>query len=118
MLARIIVSSGEWPLAWKKHWLHSLFKRGAQSDPSNFRGVHLTSQLSKVVERVAAAQLIIPWFEKMHRFSHNQFAYRRNMGHRDVLLINVAKWLLAFEPRQGILLQMCLALLTGCPPKG
>ena len=103
ILTRILLSSGEWPTQWKTHWIHCLFKRGAHSNPSNYRGVHLTSQLSKVVERVISS-LLVPFLERHQRFSQHQFAYRRNVGFRDVLLINICHWLVAFESRKGILL--------------
>ena len=52
LLARIILRDGVWPNLWKHHWLFPLFKRKSRAEPSNYRGIHLTSQLSKVVERV------------------------------------------------------------------
>ena len=51
LLARRIVETGRWPKSWKYHWLFPLFKRGVRSDCSNYRGLHLTSQLSKYMER-------------------------------------------------------------------
>ena len=38
-----IVIQGKWPDIWRTHWIHSIFKRKSRADPSNYRGVHLTS---------------------------------------------------------------------------
>eukprot|EP00959_Pyramimonas_sp_CCMP1952_P204381 4274275-Pyramimonas_sp.AAC.1 len=46
-LARLILRTGVWPLAWREHWVHPLHKRRALSDPDNYRGIQLTAQLSK-----------------------------------------------------------------------
>ena len=57
MLHRLIVAIlafGEWPALWMIHWVVPLFKRKSVYDAANYRGIHLTSQTSKVVERVIA----------------------------------------------------------------
>ena len=103
ILVRIILNTGKWPKVWKVHWIHPLFKRGSQADPKNYRGVHLTSQLSKVVERLLA-NMVLPFLELTSQLSTKQFAYRRGWGYKDVLLINVCEWLALFEERKGVLL--------------
>ena len=59
--------------------------------------------MSKVVER-SLAELFLPWLERYNRLSVTQYAYRRGKGYRDVLLVNVCSWLVAFEQRRGVLL--------------
>ena len=49
-----ILALGEWPALWMIHWVVPLFKRKSVYDAANYRGIHLTSQISKVVERVIA----------------------------------------------------------------
>ena len=51
-LTRKVLHEGTWPTLWKQHWLCALHKKRSTFDPSNYRGVHLTPVLSKVVERV------------------------------------------------------------------
>ena len=51
LLQRILVE-GEWPSLWASHWLVPIYKRKAAGDPGNYRGVHLTAQISKVCERL------------------------------------------------------------------
>ena len=52
MLIMLMLQHGIWPGAWKVHWIVPLYKRKAVFDPNNYRGVHLTAQLSKVAESV------------------------------------------------------------------
>ena len=51
-LAERILETGEWPAIWRDHWVAPIFKRHAVFEAKNYRGVHLTAQLSKVVERL------------------------------------------------------------------
>ena len=57
-----------------------------------YRGIHLTSQLSKVVERLLG-KLFQDFFEKTGAYGPNQFAYMKGRGSRDALAWNVLKWL-------------------------
>ena len=50
-LIRLILNQGKWPSCWKVHWVLPLYKRKSRSAPGNYRGIHLTNQLSKVAER-------------------------------------------------------------------
>ena len=51
-LSARILESGIWPDIWRLHRVVPLYKRGASSDVMNYRGVHLTSHISKVIERI------------------------------------------------------------------
>eukprot|EP00959_Pyramimonas_sp_CCMP1952_P403700 8459644-Pyramimonas_sp.AAC.1 len=51
-LARRIIDSGEWPQCWRIHWIFPIHKRGALSNPDLYRGIQLTAQMSKVLERM------------------------------------------------------------------
>ena len=63
------------------------------SDPLNYRGIHFTSQISKVVERVLAVYF---WqgFET-RAFGANKFAYRKQHGARDAIAFYTFSWILA-----------------------
>ena len=52
LLTMCILNCGVWPQIWMKHWLAPLFKKKSVYNPGNYRGIHLTAQLSKVVERM------------------------------------------------------------------
>ena len=95
LLARSIVSHARWPASWCEHWLFPLYKRQATSDPDNYRGLHLTPQLSKVVERLIGS-FFLPRLERIGAYGPHQFAYRQQHGARDALLFLVLSWLLSF----------------------
>ena len=61
-------------------------------DPSNYRGVHLSAQLSKVVERLLG-RCFLPYLEKTNSFGTHQFAYRQGRGCKDALALNALQWL-------------------------
>ena len=46
-LAQYILRCGIWPAMWLAHWIIPLYKKKAKSNPTNYRGVHLTAQLSR-----------------------------------------------------------------------
>ena len=96
LLTRKLLHEGRWPDCWRKHWVHSIYKKGSKAEATNYRGVHLTPQLSKVVER-AVGTILLPWLEKQGAFGPNQYAYGKGKGYKDVLTINVCSWILAME---------------------
>ena len=52
LLTRKLLRERRWPACWRNHWVRSIYKKGNKAEAKNDRGVHLTAQLSKVVERV------------------------------------------------------------------
>lgn len=90
-LTRRILNSGVWPEAWKVHWIVPLYKKKAVWDPSNYRGVHLTPQLSKVVERVLG-DYWLQYLDATKAYGPNQFAYTTKRGCKDLLLLNLLEW--------------------------
>ena len=53
LLAKSIFDNGRWPDVWRLHWIHPLYKKKSRADPGNYRGIHLTAQISKVIEHRA-----------------------------------------------------------------
>ena len=94
ILVRLIIREGVWPEMWKVHWLFPLYKRKTKADPSNHRGIHLTSQMSKVCERAIALHLM-PFLLKTDACGSHQFAYLRQRGYRDALAFVVTAWIWA-----------------------
>ena len=80
MLTMRILASMQWPDSWREHWIIPIHKKLATFLPSNYRGVHLTAQLSKVVERLIK-QMLDPYLERTIAYGTNQFAYRKNGDH-------------------------------------
>ena len=92
LLARVIVNQGRWPRTWRMHWVHPLYKKKSRADSRNYRGVHLTPQISKVIERVVGCAFL-PWANKVRLFCENQYAYSTRRSHRDALAVNISNWL-------------------------
>jgi hypothetical protein len=101
LLALCIISSGFWPTDWIHHWIVPLHKKKNKYSPANYRGIHLTSQLSKVVERLLKA-LVDPYIVRTSAFGPQQFAYTVGRGARDVLAMLVLVWIKALAEGQKI----------------
>ena len=82
-------------MTWRIHNLVPLYKRNFVADPSNYRGIHITSILSKVAEHVIGAPLL-NYFEKHNCFGKQQWAYRKSRSSRDLVTLLVCSWLFAF----------------------
>ena len=54
-------------------------------DARNYKGFHVTAQLSKAAERVLGT-LFVPQLLRMGAFGHNQIAYMPEHGARGVLI--------------------------------
>ena len=91
-----ILHEGTWPNYWRLHWIQPLHKRESRADPGKYRGVHLTAQVSKVVER-AIGHTFLPWARKENVYGENQYAYTTARSHKDALAANVCSWLLKLE---------------------
>ena len=96
MLAIKILESGVWPDCWREHWVVPIYKRKAVYKPQNYRWVHLTAQLSKVIERLMLLQLT-PHVTKWTLGGVNQFAYTKKRDSRDVLAILAVRWVEALD---------------------
>ena len=85
----------------KSHRLSPLFKKGAVHKAGNYSGLHLTSVLSKVAERV----LKVPFgafVEAVEGFGSNQWAFRRGRGCPDLVLLLICSWLRDFQLRRKV----------------
>ena len=96
LVIRRMLQDGRWPQCWRFHSIVPLYKKKAKSDPLNYRGVHLTSQISKVVERVIG-KLFLPKLQADGVYGDKQFAYSTGRGHQDALALSVLSWLLSLE---------------------
>ena len=56
-VCRRLFYEGCWPEAWKLHLIVPIYKKGSAFQSGNYRGVHLTSILSKLAEKVIGARL-------------------------------------------------------------
>ena len=91
ILARRILYEGVWPEVWRIHHLVPIFKRNSSYLAKNYRGVHLTSIVSKVVERCIGFPLIRHL--QLHAFGENQWAFTKQRSARDLVALYVSKWI-------------------------
>ncbi len=109
-LVRRILECGEWPSSCKELWIHPLFKKLAMHQADNYRGIHITSQLSKAAERLLAS-LFMPKLIREVSFGPFQFAYTKERGARDAILVLVFSFLLVFSEQKRAAL--CSADVSG-----
>ena len=95
MLVRFVLRHKFWPSDWRRHHIHPLFKKGSVSMPGNYRGVHLTNVLSKIVER-AIATFLTPFFDKFG-YGIDQWAFRRGRSCRDLVALLISRWIWALD---------------------
>lgn len=93
-LARRLLTLGAWPDIWRYHWIVPLYKRKSIHNPLHYRGVHLTSVLSKVVEQLLS-NVLLPFWEKIDAFGNDQWAFRKKRSYRDLVTLLVASWIMA-----------------------
>ncbi len=110
ILARLMVTERRWPLCWRNHWVHPIYKRKSKADGKNYRGVHLTPQISKIVAR-SIASLFLPFVEKEGLYGSHQYAYGKGRGYKDALFVNICTWLLRLE--QGFALGLYCSDVVG-----
>jgi len=99
-LARTILETGKWPKFWCTH-LVPIHKRKSPANPENYREVHLTAQLSKVMERLLG-RMFVPQAISIGQFGPNQFAYAPKCGARDAIAFMVLTWIRALNERKRI----------------
>ena len=95
LLAERILAEGRWPEPWTTHWIVPLYKKGVVFKAGNYRGIHLSTQLSKAMERLIGS-LWIPRVSRDLYVGEQQFAYRSGRGSRDALAFVVLTWLEGF----------------------
>ena len=66
------------------------------SAPTNYRGVHLTYILTKIVERTIAF-VIVPYFDRVGAFGKDQWAFRKKHSCWDLVALLVCRWLWALD---------------------
>ena len=93
LLTLCILQTGVWPDVWLQNWVAPLYKKKSVYQSGNYRGIHLTSIVSKVVERVIGSPLIT--YLQQFGYGANQWAYRRRCSSRDLALMCLTSCVLA-----------------------
>jgi hypothetical protein len=91
-LCRRLFYEACWPTRWKIHLLCPIYKRATVYSPGNYRGVHLTTILSKVAEHVIARYLF--QYLQEHGFGKNQWAFSKGRSARDLVTLLIMSWIL------------------------
>lgn len=85
-LFNTIWSTAQWPSEWSMGLIVPIHKSGDARDPDNYRGIALTSVLSKVFELVVNERLVM-WTEESSTLVDEQGGFRRGRATVDQLLI-------------------------------
>ena len=109
IIIRRIFNESTWPAKWRLHHIVPLFKRGSAFLPGQYRGIHLTSILSKVVERVIGNPLTA--FLEARGYGDAQWAFRKKSSARDLITICGAMWVLLIC--QGFKIGLYLSDISG-----
>ena len=94
VLCRRILKEGHWPKIWRMHNICPLYKRKNKFDALNYRGIHITSILSKIAERVIGVPLLQS-FEHLNSFGDHQWAYRKKRSSKDLIAVLMCAWIFA-----------------------
>ena len=92
-VVRRLFYEGCWPEMWKFHVIVPIYKKGSAFLPGNYRGVHLTSVLSKVAEKLIGLHLV-PLLKRT-AFGTTQWAFTTGLSARDLITMLVMDWVLA-----------------------
>ena len=112
------MSVGKVPVDWKTAFITPLFKKGASSDPSNYRPVSLTSVSSKLMERVIVINLLGLNYLSVHKLISKElhgFLARRSTTSN--LLESLNDWSLCVENgkrQQNSIHRFCKKRSTVC----
>ena len=98
LLATLILQYKTWPRPWMEHWIVPLYKKGASFVPGNYRGIHLTPQISKAMERFIGS-MFTTIISLPACVGPNQFAYQKARGARDALAFMVLTWISGFNAK-------------------
>ena len=95
-LTLLIFESGEWPDSWREHWVAPIYKKKAVFTPAKYRGVHLTAQLAKIIERLLLPLMLLH-IQLWCLSGVNQFAHTKKRGARDALALLSMRWVDALD---------------------
>ncbi|UYV68014.1 hypothetical protein LAZ67_5002796 [Cordylochernes scorpioides] len=77
-----IINSGSYPLIWSKSIIHPIFKSGDRDNSSNYRGIALISNLSKLFTSILKSRLR-NWIEGRSVIPENQAGFRKDYSCQD-----------------------------------
>lgn len=84
-LFNLCLSTGVFPLYFKKAIVHPIHKGGNRNCVNNYRPIAVLPSISKILERIINKRLI-KYLEEKNLLSPNQFGFRRNKSTNDAVL--------------------------------
>ena len=85
-LFNLVLNSGHYPVTWAKGRIISLHKKGDASDPSNFRGITISSCVGKLFNNILNKRLN-SFLENNHLLRDEQIGFRKNHRTSDHMFI-------------------------------
>ncbi|UYV84141.1 hypothetical protein LAZ67_X001306 [Cordylochernes scorpioides] len=83
-----IMSTEKYPQLWTNSIVHPIYKSGDKNNPTNYRGIALCSNISKLFTTILRNRLN-NWIEKREIILENQAGFRKNRSCTDhILLLN------------------------------
>lgn len=76
-LFNFILNYGTFPQSWNESYLVLLYKSGNRLDPSNYRGISITSNIGKLFNRIIHIRLL-EFVKSMSLISENQIGFKEN----------------------------------------
>ena len=90
-LCRRLFNEACWPSVWRLHLLCPIYKRKTVYLAGNYRGIHLTSTLSKVAEHIIGDALVS--FLQQNSFGSQQWAFCKQRSAKDLVTALVLLWI-------------------------
>ena len=90
----LIFSQGNYPKAWLKSYITPLHKKGSWSDPSNYRGITVSDNVSKLFNKILDNRLTV-YFDKHNIICKEQIGFKsgnRTSDHMFVLKTLINKY--------------------------
>ncbi|UYV61968.1 hypothetical protein LAZ67_1007216 [Cordylochernes scorpioides] len=91
---------GHYPTIWTKSIIHPIFKSGDKDNPSNYRGIALISNLSKLFTTILRSRLN-EWVERRNVISENQAGFRRGRSCVDLIFTLTTLIQLSLRKKRG-----------------
>jgi hypothetical protein len=84
-ICNVSISTGIFPLAFKKAIVHPIYKNGERDNISNYRPISVLPTLSKILERILNNALV-SYLERHRIISDNQYGFRTGKSTEDAIL--------------------------------
>ncbi|UYV62957.1 hypothetical protein LAZ67_2002616, partial [Cordylochernes scorpioides] len=95
-----ILGTSQVPQEWTKTIIHPIFKNGDPDNPSNYRGISLISNLSKLFTSILKTRLN-DWMERKSILAENQAGFRKGYSCQDHIFTLVSLIQMTLSRRRG-----------------